>query len=132
MAVFRFQGCVLAPSLFNNCTDWVLGKVTDQSRCGASVGNIKVTDLVSADDVVLLAASLHEEAMSSALVSWVKTKVPLLGGSLNDTIQSVHAFCENEEVTKTFTYLDSVVHNSSGSHQEITTARVSQQCYGFA
>ena len=52
------QGCVLAPSLFNTCMDWVLGKVADQSRCGASVGNTKVTDLVFADDAVLLVGSL--------------------------------------------------------------------------
>ncbi len=33
------QGCVLAPSLFNNCMGCVLGKVVDKSHCGASVGN---------------------------------------------------------------------------------------------
>ncbi len=48
------QGCVLAPSLFNTCIDWVLGKIVDQSHCGASVGNARVTDLVFADDAVLL------------------------------------------------------------------------------
>ncbi len=66
------QGCVLAPSLFNTCMDWVLGKVTDQSHYGASVGNSKVSNLVFADDAVILAESLdvlvmaleilHEEA----------------------------------------------------------------------
>ncbi len=30
------QGCVLASSLFNTCMDWVLGRVVDQSHCGAS------------------------------------------------------------------------------------------------
>ena len=39
------QGCVLAPSLFNTCMDWVLGRVVEQSHCGASVGNTN-TDLV--------------------------------------------------------------------------------------
>ncbi len=34
-----WQGCVPAPSLFNICMDWVLGKVTGQSHCGASVSN---------------------------------------------------------------------------------------------
>ena len=52
------QGCVLAPSLFNTCMDWVLGRVADQSHCGASVGNTKITDLVLADDTVIFAESL--------------------------------------------------------------------------
>ena len=26
--------------------DWVLGRVVDQSHCGASVGNTKITDIV--------------------------------------------------------------------------------------
>ena len=53
------QGCVLAPSLFNTCMDWVLDRVVDQSHCGASVGNTKITDLVFADDAVILAESLE-------------------------------------------------------------------------
>ncbi|KAG0729780.1 hypothetical protein GWK47_029643 [Chionoecetes opilio] len=53
------QGCVLAPSLFNACMDWVLDKVVDQSDCGASVGNTKITDLVFADDAVIFAESLE-------------------------------------------------------------------------
>ncbi|KAG0714867.1 Retrovirus-related Pol polyprotein from type-1 retrotransposable element R2 [Chionoecetes opilio] len=80
------QGCVLAPSLFNACMDWVLDKVVDQSDCGASVGNTKITDLVFADDAVIFAESLevlvmalealHEEAKPLGLeFSWLKTKV---------------------------------------------------------
>ena len=42
------QACVLAPSFFTTCMDWVLGKVVDQSHCGASVGNTEGTDLVFA------------------------------------------------------------------------------------
>ena len=38
------QGCVLAPSLFNTCMDWVLSRVVGQSHCEASVGNTKITD----------------------------------------------------------------------------------------
>ncbi|KAG0713167.1 CCR4-NOT transcription complex subunit 11 [Chionoecetes opilio] len=82
------QGCVLAPSLFNACMDWVLDKVVDQSDCGASVGNTKITDLVFAYDAVIFAESLevlvmalealHEEAKPLGLeVSWLKTKVQL-------------------------------------------------------
>ena len=63
------------PSLFNTCMDWVLGRVVDQSHCGASVSNKKITDLVFADDAVIFAQSLevlvmalealHEEAKPS-------------------------------------------------------------------
>ena len=52
------QGCILAPSLFNTCMDLVLGRVVDQSHCGASVSNTKITDLVFADDAVIFAESL--------------------------------------------------------------------------
>ena len=80
------QRCVLALSLFNTCMDWVLGKVVDQSHCGASVGNNKISDLVSDDDAIILAVSievlvmafeaLHEETKPLGLyVSWPKTKV---------------------------------------------------------
>ncbi|KAG0721849.1 Mitochondrial ribonuclease P protein 1 [Chionoecetes opilio] len=85
------QGCVLASSLFNTCMDWVLGKVVDQSDCGASLGNTKITDLVFADDAVIFAESLevlvmalealHEEAKPLGLeVSWLTTKVQVFGG----------------------------------------------------
>ena len=39
------QGCVLAPSLFNTCMDWLLGRVVDQSYCGAIFSITKITDL---------------------------------------------------------------------------------------
>ncbi|KAG0722252.1 hypothetical protein GWK47_044827 [Chionoecetes opilio] len=66
--------------------DWVLGKVVDQSDCGASLGNTKITDPVFADGAVIFAESLevlvmalealHEEAKPLGLeVSWLKTKV---------------------------------------------------------
>ncbi|KAG0729200.1 (E3-independent) E2 ubiquitin-conjugating enzyme UBE2O [Chionoecetes opilio] len=58
------QGCVLAPSLFNTCMDWVLGKVVYQSDCGASLGNTKITDLVFADDAVIFAESLEVLVMA--------------------------------------------------------------------
>ena len=78
------QGCVLAPSLFNTCMDWVLGRVVEQSHCGASVSNTKITDLVFADDAAIFGESLevlvmalkalHEEVKPFGLkVSWAKT-----------------------------------------------------------
>merc|ERR1712035_211282 len=110
------QGCVLAPSLFNTCMGWVLGKVSDRSHCGAFVGDSKVSDLVFADDAVILAESLevlvmalevlHEEAKPLGLeVSWAKTKVQAFGGLLDDTVRSVHACGEDIEVLKSFTCL---------------------------
>ena len=75
------QGCMLVPSLFNTCTDWVLGSVVEQSHCGASVSNTEITDLVFADDAAIFAESLevlvmalealHEEMKPLGLqVSW--------------------------------------------------------------
>ena len=58
------QGCVLAPSLFNTCMDWVLGRVVEQSHCGASVGNTDITDLVFADDAAIFAESLEDLTMA--------------------------------------------------------------------
>ncbi|KAG0728096.1 putative protein in type-1 retrotransposable element R1DM [Chionoecetes opilio] len=124
------QGCVLAPSLFNACMDWVLDKVVDQSDCGASVSNTKITDLVFADDAVIFAESLevlvmalealHEEAKPLGLeVSWLKTKVQVFGDLLDEAVQSVHACGEDIEILESFTYLGSAVHNDGGSRQEV-------------
>lgn len=67
-------------------------RVVYQSHCGASVSNIKVTDIVFADDAVILMESLeilmmalktlHEETNSLVLqISWGKTKVQVHGNS---------------------------------------------------
>ncbi|KAG0723026.1 LINE-1 retrotransposable element ORF2 protein [Chionoecetes opilio] len=124
------QGCVLAPSLFRACMDWVLDKVVHQSNCGASVGNTKITDLVFADDAVIFAESLevllmalealHGEAKPLGLeVSWLKTKVQVFGELLDEAVQSVHACGEDIEILESFTYLGSAVHNDGGSRQEV-------------
>ena len=44
--------------------DWVLGRVVEQSHCGASVGNTKITDLVFADDAAIFAESLEVLVMA--------------------------------------------------------------------
>ncbi len=65
--------------------NWFLNRVMDQSLCEAIVRNSKITDLVFADDSVILAESLevlvmaleaiHEEVKPLGLeVSWTKTK----------------------------------------------------------
>ena len=46
------QGCVLAPTLFNTCTDHVLGKMST-SDCGISFGTVRSTDLDFAHDEVI-------------------------------------------------------------------------------
>ena len=48
------QGCVLAPTLFSTCMDWVLGRMSERSSCGASFGNVKISDLYFADDAFIL------------------------------------------------------------------------------
>ena len=79
------QGCVLAPSPFNTCVDWVLDRVVDQSHCGTCVGYTKITDLVFTDDAVIFAESLEVlvmdlEALNKEAkhvgpqVFWSKTK----------------------------------------------------------
>ena len=65
---------MLALSLFNTCMDWVLGRVVEQSHCGASVGKTKITDLVSAYDAAIFAESLEIVVMSlEALHKEMKT-----------------------------------------------------------
>ncbi|KAG2468678.1 WN2BA protein, partial [Polypterus senegalus] len=54
-----------APTLFNACMDWVLGKVMGSSGCGASVGEERFTDLDFADDAVIFTESM--EALIGAL-----------------------------------------------------------------
>ena len=53
-----FQGCVLAPTLFSTCLDWILGRMSEKSSCGASFGNVKISDLDFADDAVIFGETL--------------------------------------------------------------------------
>ena len=52
------QECVLAPTLFSTCMDWILGRMSERSSCGASFGNIKISDHNFADDAVISAEML--------------------------------------------------------------------------
>ena len=49
---------------FLHCMDWVLGRVVEQSHCGASVDNTEITDLVFADDAAIFAESLEVLVMA--------------------------------------------------------------------
>ena len=124
------QGCVLAPSLFNTCMDWILGRTVNRSHCGASVGDVKITDLDFADDAVIFAESLEvlaltlevlrEEAEPLGLkVSWAKTKVQAFGDLLDDAAVSIQACGENIEVVDKFTYLGSVIHHNRVSDHDV-------------
>ena len=47
------QCCVLAHTLFRTCMDWILGRMSERSSCGASLGNVKISDLDFTDDAVI-------------------------------------------------------------------------------
>ena len=52
------QWCVMAPTLFRACMDCILGKMSERSSCGASFGNVKISDLDFADDEIIFAETL--------------------------------------------------------------------------
>ena len=53
------QGCVLAPTLFSTCMDWILGSMSERSSCDASFGNVKISDLDFTDDAVIFAETRY-------------------------------------------------------------------------
>ena len=48
-----FQGHVLAPTLFSTFMDWILGRMSERSSCGASHGSVMISDLDFTDDAVI-------------------------------------------------------------------------------
>ena len=123
------QGFIPAPSLFNTCVNWILGRIVDQSHCRASVGNSNITDLVFADDAVIFAKSLEvlvmalkallEEATSLGLqVSSSKIKVQVFGSLLDETIQFIYACGESIDILDHLIYLGRVIYNNGGSCQK--------------
>ena len=66
--------------------DWILGRMSERSSCGASFGNVKISDLDFADDAVIFAEILEillvalqvlneESELLGLRVSSVKTKI---------------------------------------------------------
>ena len=117
------RGCILAPTLFNACMEWILGRMSES--CGASFGNIKISDFDFADDAVIFAETLdihlralevlNEESEPLGLrVSLVKTKIQAFNDILEAAILSVPVCGEDVEVTERFTSLGSDIHVSAG------------------
>ena len=80
------QGCVLAPTLFSACIDWILGRMSERLGWGASFGNVQISDLDFVDNAVIFEETLgiflgalkvlnEESEPLGLLVSWVKTKI---------------------------------------------------------
>ena len=119
------QGCVLAPTLFSTCMDWMLGRMSERSSFSASFGSVKISDLDFADNAVIFAETLDilfgdlevllkESEPLRLWVSWVKTKIQAFNDILDAAILSVPVCGEEVVVTERFTYLGSDIHVSAG------------------
>ena len=124
------QGCVLAPTLFSACMDWILGRMSERSSCGAAFGNVKISDRDFADDAVIFAETadillgalgvLNEESEPLGLrVSCVKTKIQAFNDILNAAILSVPVCGEVVVFMERFTSLGSDIHGSAGCEPEV-------------
>lgn len=114
------QGCIIILLIFNTFIDWVLGKVTNWNCCFASVGNVKVTDLVLLIMLFLLWNGCR---------SWWWFSVCCMRRQSNWNWKSLgpkprrlpgYAYGEDTEVTETCTYLGSVMLSNGGSCLEVT------------
>ena len=110
--------------------DWILGRMSERSSCGASFENVKISHLNFTDDAVIFAETLdillgalkvlnEESEPLGLLVSWVKTKIQASNDILDAAILSVPVCCEDVEVTERFTYLGSDIHVSAGCESEV-------------
>ena len=124
------QGCVLVPTLFSTCMDWILGRMAKRSSCGTSFGNVKISDLDFADYAVIFAETLDIllgalEVLNDELeplglrVSWVKTKIQAFNDILDAAVLSVPVCGEPVEVVERFTYLGSDIHVSAGCESKV-------------
>ena len=125
------QKCVMAPTLFSAGMDWILGMISERSSCGASFGNVKISDLDFTDDAVIFAETLdillgalevlNEESEPLGLwVSCVRTKIQAFNNILDAAILSVPVCGEDVEVMERFTYLGSDIHVSAGCQPQVS------------
>ena len=123
------QGCGLAPTLFSTCMDWILGRMSERSSCGAPFGNVKISDLDVADEAVILAETLaiflgalevlnEASELLGLRVSWVNTKIQAFNGILDAAVLSVPVCGEDVEVMERFTCLGSDIHVSAGCESD--------------
>ena len=97
--------------------------MSERSSCGASFGNVKISDLDFKDDAVIFVKTLDillgalevvkESEPLGLRVSWVKTKIQDLNDILDAAILSVPGCGEDVEVTERFASLGSVIHVSN-------------------
>ena len=106
------------PHTFHRLYGLVLGRMSERSSCGASFGNVKISDLDFADEAVMFAKTpdillgalevLNEESELLGLgVSCVKTNIQAFDDILEAALLSVPVGGEHVEVTERFTYLGS-------------------------
>ena len=122
------QEHVLPPTLSSTCMHWILGRMLERSSCGASFGNVKISDLDFADDAVIFAETLDIilgalEVLNEELL---KTKIQAFIDILDAAILSVPVCGEDIEVMERFAYLGSDIHVSAGSEPEVN------RCLGLA
>ena len=102
----------------------------ERSSCGASFGNVKISDLDFADDAVIFAETLdillgalevlNEESETLGLrVSWVITKIQAFNDILDAAILPVPVCGEGVEVMERFTFLGSDIQVSAGCEPEV-------------
>ena len=123
------QGCVLAPSLFSVCMDWILERTDGTGSLGASFGDERFTDLDFADDAVIFAETLEslvssldvlsQESESLGLrVSWVKTKIQSFIQAV-DQVSSVTCCGEGVNIVDVFPYLGCQITPDGSSRREV-------------
>jgi len=102
--------------------DWILGRMLGRSSCGASIGNVKISDLDFADYAIIFVETPDIFSGSEPLVlqvSWVKTKILAFNDILDAAVLSVALCCEDVDVAEKFTFLGSDIHVSAGCEPEV-------------